>query len=229
MARLSIVIPNYWANEDLVAMTREAIARIRAHTETSYGIVLIDDGSPLHPEFGELCLRLEKHSGFAKAVNKGLLSSAAEFFCVMNNDTFVTAGWDVQLVEQAMDEEVGFAFPDCRAFSDRDHEAKRRFGGRAVDCDLRGAFGACFVSRYVIYDRIGMLDEGYGFGGWEDKDLFARAIETGYVLRKCFGSIVHHKGNATANGVSGFWQGQRENRKRFEVAHGPISKWRLEG
>jgi len=93
---------------------------------------------------------------------------------------------------------------------------------------MRGVFGACFVCRTDLFRELGGLDEGYGLGGWEDKALFAQAYEGGYVTVKCFDSHVAHIGNATVNKIAGFWETQKKNRERFEAAHGPISKWRLE-
>ncbi len=236
MAVLSIVMPCYWVNEKLLEMTKQAIGQIHRCTETEYELILVDDGSLFRLIVEANCIRREGQGGFARAVNDGIKAAKSDYICVMNNDVFVTASWDKQLLQEAAEPEVGFAFPDfrhvkpalsalelARERNSRELETCRR----PLDCDLRGTCGACFVSRREIYGEIGLLDDGYGLGGWEDKDLFARALEAGYRLRKCYGSFVVHVGNATANTIAGFWERQKENQERFEAAHGPIERWHL--
>ena len=232
---LSIVMPIYLAKPILAWMTDVAIRLIKERTVGGFELVIVDDGSPSPAiDFGKhKYIRRNNQGGFAEAVNEGVGHTCGQFICIINNDLFVHWGWDVALVGEASRRGIGFAFPAARHIPDQAMAYGAALGEAPVDhapvdCDMRGVFGACFVSRRSVFDELGPLDEGYGPGGWEDKDLFACAIERGYRLRKCFDSHVVHIGNATANTVPGFWKAQANNCERFEAAHGPISKWGLE-
>jgi len=55
----------------------------------------------------------------------------------------------------------------------------------------------CVAIRRDVIDKIGMLDEAFGIGMFEDDDLCVRAINAGYRLLIAEGAFVYHKGSVS--------------------------------
>lgn len=90
MVDLSIVIPCYLKNEELLQLTKNAIHSFREADLPEYELILVDDGSPI----GSGYLRQEadtyvlhtKNQGFIKSVNDGLKLARGKYIAVANND-----------------------------------------------------------------------------------------------------------------------------------------------
>lgn len=83
------------------------------------------------------------------------------------------------------------------------HEFARSWGeandGRIVTVDR--LVGFCLLVRHDVIDRIGLLDERFGIGNFEDDDYCRRAREVGFKLAIATDSFVHHFGGRTFLGA----------------------------
>jgi O-antigen biosynthesis protein len=96
---VSIVIPSYECAEHL----RLCIAAVRAFTDASYELIVVDNASSapvgkvldrLASEDGVRVIRNARNAGFTHAVNQGIADSAPRNDVVLlNNDAVVTPGW----------------------------------------------------------------------------------------------------------------------------------------
>ena len=202
-----IIIP-VW---DQLKTTQDCIESITRNTAYPYRLMIVDNGSgketrdyldSLKAGAGlniEL-IRNEKNLGFVKAVNQGMKASSAPYICLMNNDTIATDGWLEEMVKIAeAGPEVGIVNPSSNTFgqdpcggSIEDYAAAlKRFTGRTQE--LYAARGFCMLIKRDVIRKIGVFDEIYGMGNFEDTDYSRRAVKESYLCVRAPSSYVYHR------------------------------------
>lgn len=191
-----IIIP-VW-NE--LEATEKCIALVREHTGYPYRLILIDNGSsdPARKYLeslkisvpGTVLLRNEDNLGFVKAVNQGMRASKGPYVCLLNNDAFVTKGWlesMIRTVEEGPNN-IGMANPDSNIFG-----GSARGGSPKGYTELDSCRGFCMLIKKEVIDRVGLFDEIYGMGYFEEKDFSMRARQAGYIPVLARSAFVHHE------------------------------------
>ena len=89
-----------------------------------------------------------------------------------------------------------------------------------VVIDVNRLVGFCLMIKREVIDAIGLLDERFGIGCFEDDDYCVRAMAAGYRAVIADDAFVHHYGSRTFLGA-GIDGGalMRENQQRF------VEKW----
>ncbi|RRJ61637.1 glycosyltransferase family 2 protein [Paenibacillus oralis] len=233
----SIVIPTY----NGLHLLRPCVEAIRKHTEVPYEIIVVDNGSD--DETAQFCLQeklilaaLPRNEGFPVAVNRGLMIASGDQLLVLNNDVIVAPGWlSNMLAALGSAGNVGLVGPVTNYASgrqqitvpwkDRDDflraAAEFNRSDPAKWQDVRRLVGMCLLLKREVLNRVGLLDERFSPGHYEDDDYCYRARQQGYRLLICGDTLVYHAGSASfkARHPEG-WNGIIEqNRKRF------IDKW----
>lgn len=189
--------------------TRRALESVLSNTRVSFRLILIDNGSePPTAEFlrrfasdlGDRCalIRNPENLGFIKAANQGLLSSRAPFVCLLNNDVLVTEGWlDAMLSFARSHPEIGLVNP-VSVEGDRAGDPLRyRIAGEWSEEEF--ATGECLLMRREVFEKLGLFDESYGIGYYEDLDYSRRAQSVGLgCARTRDAVVVHHRGTSFA-------------------------------
>ncbi len=145
--------------------------------------------------------------GFAAANNQGLKLCSGEFLCLLNNDTYVTPGWATSLRRFLQTHpDVGVVGPvtnnignEARIAILYDDMAQMQVAARQFttanlgrNLDVRvAAFFCAMLPRHVI-DTVGLLDEAYGLGFFEDDDYCMRVLRAGLRVTCCDHVFVHH-------------------------------------
>ena len=218
----SIVVPCHGQLE----YTKLCVAGVLAHTRKPYELVLVDDASPDDtpqylasladaegPERVVIVTNAENR-GFAASVNRGLAEARGEFVVLLNNDAVVTPGWLDGLAGLAAADwpKVGLVGPvsngapppqhveagygeDLAGLDDFARRHRDQYRGRSIA--FPRATGFCLLVRRAVLDRVGVLDEGFGVGFFEDDDLCVRTRRAGYEIRIARDVYVHHFGNRT--------------------------------
>jgi tetratricopeptide (TPR) repeat protein len=156
--------------------------------------------------------------GFPAAVNQGLRVARGQQVLLLNNDTLVTTGWLRRLLDVLHgDPKIGLVGPVSNNVSgpqqipvDYDDLAQldgfawsrsQRLGGQWNDVDR--LVGFCLLIDRELIDAIGLFDERFGVGCYEDDDYCRRALQAGYRAVIATGAFVHHFGSRTfrASGV----------------------------
>lgn len=182
-----------------------------------------------------------RNEGFARGNNKGLMRSCGDYVVLLNNDTIVTPGWLTRLIGHLeRDPKVGMVGPvtnssgneqriqasyrSLEELEDFAQQRLREYGGRYFQIDMLGMF--CVVFRRRLLDEVGLLDERFELGTFEDDDFCHRVRMLGYKLICAEDVFVHHfgKGTMRALGDKDYLAFFNSNRKRFEQKWGV--RWR---
>jgi GT2 family glycosyltransferase len=167
-----------------------------------------------------------RNEGFARASNIGIMRSRGDYLVLLNNDTIVTPGWLARLISYVeKDPKVGMIGPVTNSagneqmiracyssIEELERFAEQRlsaFEGRHFEIEALAMF--CVVFRRRLIDEIGLLDERFGLGTFEDDDFCYRAKLRGYKLICAEDVFVHHFGRGTTRS----WD-DREYLKLFE-------------
>ncbi|MCB9461510.1 MAG: glycosyltransferase [Anaerolineaceae bacterium] len=214
----SIVIVT-WKNLDLTQQCVESIFRNTDYP--NYEIIVVDnasdDGTPDYlkslaaREDRVKVILNDENRGFAAANNQGIQLAEGENVLLLNNDTIVTRGWLTGLGRYLRDEKIGMVGPvtnfvgnaaridvpyktveDMETFANdwmRDHH------GESFEIDMLAMF--CVAMRRSLIDEIGLLDESYGIGMFEDDDYAERTKAAGYDIICARDIFIHHHGQAS--------------------------------
>lgn len=196
-----IIIP-VW---DRLQLTQQCIDSIIQHTaSSSYRLIIIDNHSNKETEdylrglkkqasFDLVLIRNEENLGFVKAVNQGVRSSQGEYICLLNNDTQVQEGWLEELIKVAKSNpQIGIVNPGGDNML---YKKGQPLSGKWVEIGF--ASGFCMLIKREVIDRVGLLDEAYRTGFWEETDYCQRAKKSGYICAAAKGAYVYHLGHKT--------------------------------
>ena len=216
---VSIVILTF----NQLKFTQECIESIRQYTPEPHEIIFVENGSTdgtvtWLKDFvskNTNCHLIDNGSnlGFARGCNQGINAASGEYILLLNNDVVVTAEWLSGLLECFVSEPgIGIVGPMTNNISgtQRDpnatyttiksmHEYAKVFREqhRHRRIPLRRIVGFCMLFSRELVDRIGMLDESFGTGNFEDDDFCLRAALEGYRNMIAGDVFIHHYGSRT--------------------------------
>lgn len=154
----------------------------------------------------------DENRGFASANNQGLSIARGDYLVLLNNDTAVPRGWLSALIRHlAGDESIGLIGPVTNEIGN-EAKVKVQYSNltgmpawaagytRQHDCEefvipMLAMF--CVAMRRSVFEKVGMLDERFGMGMFEDDDYSRRVVVAGYEIRCTRDSFVHHVGGAS--------------------------------
>ena len=218
-------------------LTRLCVESLYRHTDyPNFELIVVDnaseDGTRAYLEkLQRLLPNLQvvfnaRNEGFAKANNIGIMRSRGDYLVLLNNDTIVTPGWLTRLIGYLEREpNIGMVGPvtnsagneqmipaSYQSLEDLEAFAQQRsitHQGQHFEIEALAMFCVAFPRRLV--DEIGLLDERFGLGTFEDDDFCYRAKLRGYKLICAEDVFIHHFGRGTTK----TW-GDREYLKLFE-------------
>ena len=230
-----IVIP-VW---NQLSFTRDCVDSIKKNTGSGYRLVIIDNASDaetksyletLAEKEGDRVklIRNEANVGFIKAVNEGLRASSSSFVCVLNNDTIVTKGWLKEMIAVASgSKDIGIVNPSSNNLGQRpavgepvELYAEKLHQQKGVVVELGAAIGFCMLIKRELIEKIGLFDEIYGMGNFEDTDFSRRAVKEGYRCVRACGAYVYHREHASFAKTASFDDDFKRNREIFEFRWG---------
>ncbi len=205
---ISLIIPLY----NQVQYTKQCLESVFATTDTSnLEIIVVDNASTdgtseyLATLAGRVvCIANHENKGFAGACNQGIRRATAPWIIVMNNDVIVTAGWIEGLVRAADEAHLDCVTPGIReGIMNYDIGAyASEYTDRMQGVLRRGVVnGICFATKREVFDTIGVFDENFLYGQYEDADLFKRMTRAGFLLGTTGRAFIHHFGSVTQKGM----------------------------
>lgn len=243
-APVSIIIPAF----NQLAYCRQCIDTLRMNTESgTYRLILVDNGSDdgvgeyFDTIEGAVVVHAGANRGFAGGVNLGL-AEASGHVLLLNNDTLVPRGWLPRLCDALeRDDAVGMVGPMSNYVSglqlipDLDFTAQDEidaYGDRlyAEQCGqyvtTNRLVGFCMLIRDSAFSAVGLFDERFGIGNYEDDDYGLRVQHAGYELRIASDCFVFHFGSRTFAGMG--IQDDRWTRLLSENENRFREKWNAE-
>jgi glycogen(starch) synthase len=179
-----------------------------------------------------------ENAGYPKAANQGIRAARGRSVVLLNNDTRVCAGWLDALLAAGSDPAVGVVTAKILnedgavqsaggirhradgSFTIPHAGAERHAPVVSERCEVENAGGPCMLLTRALIERVGIFDEAFTPGYFEDSDLCLRAREAGFQLVYEPGAEVFHRGKATAQlvareGNGAIWRRFEENKRRF--------------
>jgi GT2 family glycosyltransferase len=203
-ARASLVIA-VWNQLDY---TRRCLSSIEQWTNPPYEVIIVDNGSTDGTkEFlrtvKATVITNEKNLGCAKAWNQGIQAGRGEVIGILNNDIVVTPGWLEGLTGFMQRTGHGIVSPSAREGPlDYDLNAyAAEFTRRCAGATRHEIYGACMLIRRDVFDRIGLFDEGFLYGGCEDIDFLWRTKQAGFSVGMTGSVLIHHFSMVTQDAV----------------------------
>jgi GT2 family glycosyltransferase len=205
--RCDIVIP-VWNKKE---MTRQCINSISANTHCDYSIIIIDNASnqPTRAYLDEvktqypdriIIIRNQENVGNTRAVNQGILSSMADYVCILDNDTLVFDDWLSEMIRVAeSSKDIGIIGPNSNSGKKKPWNKSYQQYAEEITAGKQGQYtetaaviGFCYLVKKDVIDKIGMWDERFSPGYFEDTEYCIRAREAGYKCVFAKGAFVYH-------------------------------------
>ncbi|MDB9822387.1 glycosyltransferase family 2 protein [Deltaproteobacteria bacterium] len=183
------------------------------------------------------CVIKDKNEGYARGNNEGISAATGDYLILLNNDTIVTRGWlDKLLTPLKEDENIGLIGPVTNSVGNEQRiytlgETVEQIlaegsawcdfsNGKNFETELLGFF--CVAMPRSLINSIGLLDESFGIGFYEDDDFCIRVKKAGYKLVCREDVFIYHRGSATFqyNSAKSNRTLMKSNKKRLEQKTG---------
>ncbi len=250
---VSIIIPVRNGARFLPACLGSLQAEQRAMPEVNIQIIVVDNASTddsallVARSFSNVHLiRNGVNQGFAGGCNQGLRISTADVAVLLNQDTRVSPGWLAALLRAFDEPNVGVVgckifYPDGKTLQHAGgyieyprmyglhyghHEADQGQADKSHPAEW--VTGAAFAIRRALLDKIGLLDEGFWPGYFEDVDYCLRTRLAGYEVWYCAeAQLIHQETSSKIDEVTlqRFYQ---RGRMRCALKHLSPPQWLAE-
>ena len=204
MKSISLVIALY----NQVHYTRRCIESIIRCTPAPYELILIDNGcvdgtADYLRDIPATVITNETNLGCAKAWNQGIRASRGEVVGILNNDIVVTPGWIEKLLAFMEGGSHAIVCPSAREGPlDYDlHAYARLFTAACAQAVRRDLYAPCMVIDRSVFNRVGLFDEGFSYGGCEDTDFRWRAEQAGFSVAMTGSVLIHHFSMVTQDSI----------------------------
>lgn len=242
--RASIIVLTH----DNLAFSRMCIASVLENTEyPNYELILIDNASTdgVREEVQRLArdvssVRIilnDTNRGFGPGNNQGMLAATGEILVLLNNDTMAPKGWLSRLAHHLRDRNLGLIGPATnracneaqldftyQTYAEYQNVARTQGLRHAgVRIPIRMPMMFCTAFRRDVVEAVGMLDERYEVGMFEDEDYAMRVRAAGYDVAWTPEVYVHHAYHASIGKLLPTGEYMRlvqQNKHRFEEKWG---------
>src|SRR5439155_3754606 len=179
LSRVSLVIAVY----NQLLHTMQCLESILRLPDKAGEIIVVDnastDGTPeyLKGMDGVTVICNATNLGCAKSWNQGVQASKGDVIGILNNDIVVTSGWLLALLRFMEESGHGIVSPAIRE-GPLDYELDKYAAEFTAACRMAtrpGLLRFCMLFKREVFDRIGLFDEGFIYGGFEEVDFLWRA------------------------------------------------------
>ncbi len=242
--KISIVLLSYNYFDETTKVCFESL--VRDPDFDDWELIVVDNGSDddtpenlrsLEAAYPSVrCIFNRKNLGFAGGINTGIRQANGEIIVLLNSDTICPQGMMTRLAAHCKeDESVGMIGPVTNAAgneqaiytSSPDVEGTITEGleyannGGPLSLDAYRLDFCCVAIARKALETVGLLDEGFGRGYYEDFDYSLRMKEKGFRLCVAEDVFVHHHGSTTFGRLPRETKDLlKRNRRRIIEKHG---------
>jgi len=234
-----------WNN---IELTKMCVDSIRRYTEPgTYEIIIVNNGSTdgtaqwLKQQKDLKSISNGDNLGFVRGCNQGIKEAGGSDVLLLNNDTVVTRNWLANLRRCLYSSPdigaVGAVTNYCsnsqaipvgyKSLEEMHDFARQNNNSNPQRWEERlRLVGYCLLLKGEAVKKVGLLDERFSPGNYEDDDYSCRLLQAGYQLMLCHDVFIHHIGSATFRGDPAAYTALlKENGKKFEQKWGFNSTW----
>lgn len=210
--KVSLIIPIYIMDRELINLTDRCLTSILNTTPPDTELIIVNDGSPerYNPNVGTVIKRKE-NGGYSKAVNDGLRACTGDIIVIGNNDLVFPEKWLTGLLNVLGQ---GFDIATCWT-SDQNYQLSNTI-------EKRAKFGSIFAMTKDTFRQIGYFDEQFR-GYFADLDYRERALEMGKRIGKNNNLVIEHLAKATYTKSDPLDLEFETAKRLFEMKHGYIA------
>jgi len=238
LATILILSYNTWP------LTIRTIENIKRHTYTPYKILVIDngstDGTTVYLRADPQIYHIENtcNLGFGRGFNIGLELIDTPYFVLCNSDIVVTKNWLKRMITHIdLDEKLACLGPRSNYVSGpqrvespdyKDLQALQEYAktfyekaGTVLTYHQRIVF-FCTLFKSIVLKHVGLLDERFEIGNFEDDDYCMRILGRGAKCAFDNSVFIHHYGSQTfIKNKLDYKKIMEKNKERF------LKKWKL--
>ncbi|KAF6621129.1 GT2 family glycosyltransferase [Paenibacillus jamilae] len=237
--KTSIIILTY----NKLEYTKQCIESIRKYThENAYEIIVVDNASQddtaewLAQQTDVVTILNKENRGFPEGCNQGIEVATGTEILLLNNDTIVTQHWLSNLLKALYSSDeigaVGCVTNNSSYFQEIDvpygniddmHSFAKDYNiSNPLSWEERlKLVGFCMLIKKSVIEQIGLLDERFSPGNYEDDDYSIRMRKNGYKLLLCKDTFIHHYGSTSFKEDKSYFNSLLEkNAKKFEEKWG---------
>lgn len=214
--KTSIIILTY----NGLRYSKECVESIRRYTEKDYEIIVVDNNSNdgtkkwLSMQKDIKPIYNKENLGFPKGCNQGINAANGDDVLLLNNDVIVTPNWLKNLRTCLYSNKgIGAVGPVTNKCSN----------GQSININIKlnsinemlrwcerynksncckwqekdRLVGFCLFIKKEVINKIGLLDERFSPGNYEDDDYSLRIRKAGYKLILCKDTFIYHYGGAS--------------------------------
>jgi GT2 family glycosyltransferase len=192
-------------------------------------------------------IHIEEPIGFGPACNVGLELAKYEDIAIFNNDMLVPSYWyrhlkealedDFYLVKDGQYEFLAKIGMVSGALTEPRHVGSKEYWDKTVKWTYNdGCYiltkGGPWLFKREFFNDVGLFDEQFVPGFWEETDLLYRGVKRGWIFLLKLSLHTYHMVNATLrpeHGEKKMHAIYRRNRTKFLQKHGTfVPKWMIE-
>lgn len=227
-----------------VKYTSQCLYSIKQKTNIPYKMIVIDNASKdgtvelLRKDTEIYHIENDHNLGFARGFNVGLECVDTPYFVIANNDIVVTDNWLHNMMTHINSDEKLLALGPRSNFVSGPQliegvtyktQAGLEEYAKAKNWNIKNSITYfqrivffCVLLKSVALQKVGLLDEMYGLGNFEDDDYCVRIHRAGYKTAFDNTVFIHHYGSKSfLDNKIDYAKLMEENKKKF------MEKWKI--
>lgn len=214
--QLSIVVPTWNPDSEKEAIVSACLDSLLRNTDVSCETIIVDNGSTYAVDtlrkHADIYVRNTENLGYAKAVNQGYKLAKGEYVAIVNDDIIVGPFWASRLISSSKDGAVSMpallAEEQHKNSTDMEKTIQEVQDSRFWQFDYKDiqpfppndGFGALYLAPRSTWEEVAypletLLDEGYEYMMFEDRDLWRRCNALNIPVQRNHCVWVYHGGN----------------------------------
>lgn len=163
------IVSAYYKNEE---MTVDFLNNLTGTLPSDTEVILVNAGSKKieHPIITKR-IDLPENKSFANSMNAGIIEATGDYICVVGNDVFPEIGWIRKLLKIAIEQDADITSPINDKTDMKNYILTKLENGIY---EARFFPAVCWLISRCCINRVGLFDEAYLIGMYEDNDYIER-------------------------------------------------------